>query len=149
METFTICTRMGQFVQIAVIFAFGALPTVFLINGGGGPVSVIICAGVVLGIISVLRNVHTIRLERNGRVRFERLVSTIEVNVRDIAVLEGFRKNEYDGTVWKMRVRYRGGTVTLPFFVGAEEFALAVRALEPRVSIQGEWPTLDPWGKTA
>lgn len=149
MESFIVRQRSSLFIQIGTLLAFGAGPTFFLIDRGGGPVSYIFCAGIVVAIVFGMRSVHTIRLERNGRIRFERLLGTLQVNARDIAVLEGFRQREYDDMVWKMRVRYRGGTVTLPFFEGAERFALAVRALEPRVYIQGEWPTLDPWGKTA
>ncbi len=98
---------------------------------------------------TALRSVHTIHVQLNGTINFERLLDTVQVNVRDISVLEGFRKNEYDGMVWKLRILYRGQTITLPIFAGVPEFILAVRRLEPRVYVQGEWPTLDPWGETA
>lgn len=149
MQTFEVCTRSSLVVKMAMTLAFGAIPMTLLITREGGLLSFILGVGAILGALFVLRSVHTIRVERNGKVHFERLLSTICVNVRDIAVLEGFRKQEYDDMVWNMRVHYRGGEVTLPFFVGAEEFAASVRALEPRVRVRGEWPTLDPWGTTA
>ncbi|MBA3378944.1 MAG: hypothetical protein H0T93_08670 [Chloroflexia bacterium] len=85
----------------------------------------------------------------DGTIHFERLLGTIQVNVRDISVLEGLRKNEYDGMVWKMRIRYLGRTITLPLVPGVSAFISTVRTLEPRVYVQGEWPTLDPWRETA
>jgi hypothetical protein len=149
METFTVCSRSSLFVNMAMIAVCGVLPLIAMGNRGGSPILLLFGIAALLGLFAVPRSVHTIRVENNGTVHFERLLGTTGVNVRDISVLEGFRKNEYDGMVWKMRVRYRGCTVTAPFFDGAPAFISAVRALEPRVYVQGEWPTLDPWSQTA
>ncbi len=149
MNTYTVCTRLSLFVQMAMMLAFAAIPLVMAVNGKAGLVSFIFGIATLYGIYAALRSVHTIRVGSDGTVRFERLLGTIRVELRDISVLEGFRKNEYDGMVWKMRVRYRGSTVTVPFFPGAPEFISAVRALEPCVRVHGEWPTLDPWGTAA
>ncbi len=75
---------------------------------------------------TALQSVHTIHVDATGVIRFERLLDTIQINVRDISVLR-FPENEYDGMVWKMRIRYRGQTITLPVFPGVPEFISAVR----------------------
>lgn len=77
------------------------------------------------------------------------MLDTVQVNVRDISVVEGIWRKEYDGMVRKMPVRYRGRTITLPLFPDIPESISTVRRLEPRVYVQGEWPTLDLWENTA
>jgi hypothetical protein len=148
METYTVCTRLSLILNVTLIVVVGALPWIVLVNRGGGPVLFIFCVTTIVGLITVLRQIHTIRVGSDGTIEFERLLGSTRVRFGDISVLEGFRKNEYDGMVWKMRVRYRSGSVTVPFFDGAPEFISVVRALDPRVRVQGEWPMRDPWGKT-
>jgi hypothetical protein len=149
METFTICTRLSLFVNVLCIVPFGAILWSLLVYRGGGPVLLIACIAMVLGLIEVLRRIHTIRVGTDGMIRFERLLGTTCISLREISVLEGFRKNEYDGMVWKMRVRYSRGTLTVPFFDEAPAFISLVREVEPNVYVKGEWPLLDPFGDHA
>ncbi|HYJ13468.1 MAG TPA: hypothetical protein VEW66_07750 [Thermomicrobiales bacterium] len=149
METFTVCTRQSLFINMLCIVAVGALPWIVLVNRGGGPVLFIFCGVTVVGLIAVLRRIHTIRVGTDGTIRFERLLGTTCISLHEISVLEGFRKNEYDGMVWKMRVRYGRGTLTVPFFDEAPAFISMVRAVEPGIYVQGEWPLLDPFGDHA
>jgi hypothetical protein len=146
MNDYTVRTRSNLFITIVLSVVFGAIPMLTLVHGNGGPVTFIFGVATLWWLYSTLRSVHTIRVGSDGSIHFVRLLGTTRLFLRDISVLEGFRKNEYEGMVWKMRVRYGQSTITVPVFDGAPEFILLVRTLAPSVHVQGEWPLLDPWG---
>jgi hypothetical protein len=148
MNNYTVRTRSDLFIAIVLSMVFGAIPALALIYGNGGPVSAIFGVSTLWWLYSTLRSVHTIRVRSDGTIHFVRLLGTTRLSLQDISVLEGFRKNEYEGMVWKMRVRYGQNTITVRLFDGAPEFISLVRALAPSVHVQGEWPLLDPWGTT-
>jgi hypothetical protein len=148
MNDYTVRARSSLFIAIVVSVIFGAIPVLALVHGNGGPVSAIVGVTTLWWLYSTLRSVHTIRVGIDGSIHFVRLLGTTRLFLQDISVLEGFRKHEYEGMVWKMRVRYGQNTITVPLFDGAPEFISLVRILAPSINVQGEWPLLDPWGTT-
>ncbi len=110
-------------------------------------------SGIVAGVLILIlggflfgRKVLRIEVVDDGTIEFVRLIGVTRVPVREIHDIEGRRiLDEYSSNVrWEMRVRYRQGDITVPFFWNAREFVEAVHALDPKVRAVGEWPGVGP-----
>ena len=148
MNTYPLRSLASLCTSIAGGLFLGTVSFVTMLNGNGGPVTFMFGVVALGYLYSTLRSVHTICLVSDGSIHFARLLGTTRMYLDNISVIEGFRKNEYNGPVWKMRVRYGQHTITVDNFDDVPEFIKLVRTLAPTIHVQGEWPTLDPWGET-
>ena len=87
-----------------------------------------------------------IRMEADGTVTFLRLTGSMSMPARVIRRVQGVRAADYDGDVsWHMQVWTLGETFTVDFFERAMEFVGDLRAMNPSLLVDGEWPVLNPW----
>jgi hypothetical protein len=132
--------------EFSACAVFGAVLLALFLWRGGGPIVFIGGIGTTIGVIAASRQVHTIRVYNDGLIEFVRLLGTTRVSVSDIVMLEGFRKNEYDGPVWKMRVTTWHTHLTVSDFPDVPTLLARICTIRPEINVRGEWPTLNPWG---
>jgi len=89
--------------------------------------------------------VYEIRLAQDGTVEIMRLQGSVAMPARAIRRVQGLRESNYGKDSWSMRILSDSGTFTVEFFGRAMELVNDLRALNPNLQVDGEWPVLNPW----
>lgn len=108
----------------------------------GAVIAAAICA--VLGYVgwrNLFRLPYEIRLNFDGSVEFVRALGRTRVAAREIRAIERMlaRVETVGEDTRELRVRHAGGAIRVPFFPRADEFIADVRAMNPRVVVEGRW----------
>jgi len=146
-NVFVISDRLfviGRGVMIAAVGSFFVVITATTILW---PIGVGVYALILfVGWRDIWRSVCEIRMEADGTVTFLRLTGSMSMPACAIRRVQGVRAADYDGDVsWHMQVWTLGETFTVDFFERAMEFVGDLRAMNPSLLVDGEWPVLNPW----
>jgi len=102
----------------------------------------------IIGLVPIalsLRSIAELRVLESGGLEVVRTVGVTRIAASDLLGIEGYLNRGYDGEdVWKMRIRHRGGRISVDHFGGTTAFLDAVRRVNPAVGITGLWPMPAP-----
>jgi hypothetical protein len=119
----------------------------FMVVTSGNPAAAVVgLVGALLWIACwwfLCRLAHEARLHGDGAVEFVHLLGTRRVAASDIWIIKrGMVKvGVEDQDPRELRIEHRRGTNRLPYFPGMEQFIKDVQVRNPRVAVEGQWPT--------
>jgi hypothetical protein len=124
------------------------LGLLYLIAWQGSHSAAGIVGATIIGLLPIvlsLRTVVELRVLESGGLEVVRTVGVTRIAAHDLWTIEGYQRWNYEGEgVWMMRLRHRGGRISVVQLEGATAFLAAVRAVNPRVAITGLWPPTAP-----